>query len=189
MLGLCALMFVGPFVFAALALVVTGGFIGHGSAFHDLALLAGILALAQVITAAGCAALCRWCFLTAPVQGAALLSGLLVSLALLSAPTFGKLVQGFVVGGGAQVALQDALLRVIVESLISIGLSLFAVMFCVLLVELPLRWAVGDKRFLEDGLFRAVRCVGSLFVLYIGSVLIEEDGISRLLRVLRYVAP
>lgn len=189
MIELCTLMFVGPCVFAALTLFVAARFLGEHSGLHILSLFAVVLLLAQVVAAGGCAALCRWCFPSAPVRGAALLSALLVSLGLLSTPTFGMLAQSLVTGDGAEGSVQQLLLKMAIESAIFLGLTLFAVMFCVLTVELPVRWALGDRRFLEDGLFRAMRCAGSLFVLSVGGALIEEEGISRLLRVLKHLSP
>lgn len=189
MIELCTLMFVGPCAFAALALCVTARFLGEHSGPQILPLLAVVLLLAQLAAAGGCAALCRWCFPSSPVRGAALLSALLVSLGLLSTPTFGMLARSLVAGDGAAGSVQQVLLKMVIESAIFVGLTLFAVMFCVLTVELPVRWALGDRRFLEDGLFRAMRCAGSLLVLSVGGALIEEEGIARLLRILKHLSP
>jgi hypothetical protein len=57
----------------------------------------------------------------------------------------------------------------------------------VLVFEVPLRWAQGDRALLSEGVFRMLRVVGVVLLCVISSAIVREQGVSRLLALLKKV--
>jgi hypothetical protein len=169
---------VGPVFLAACSLFLVGVAANSQGAFFASFLFLFV----SLASGAGLSLLYRWCFARPATAGGALLCSCAVGVWLLSEPllllSFAELIRG-------DFGSQGVFLQVLVETGLFVALVCAVVMAGALVIELPFRFLAPQQPFLDDGCFRALRWIGSVVVVVIGSVLIREEGLSRLGALLR----
>ena len=167
-------IFGDPIVFATTCLLCVLLSLGFTGAWGIVVCL-GCVALAS---GAGACALYRWCFARPAVRGFGVLVSAWTLVGMVSMPSFLKLVRLLLAAvTPLGVTPVSAWLG---EVFIFIGVLVAVLMFSVLALELPLRWALADTRVIDDGVLRALRWIATLLVMVAGHVVVQEEALVRL---------
>ena len=166
----------GPLTLAGALL--SGGLWLCGWTLFDAIAVASLLCLVSLVFALGVVTLQCWNANGQVVASGGLLAACLGAIFLLSAPEFLSLMSAENGLVGAQIA------ALLAEALSFVGLVICVVMTPIVIVEVLLRWTSGAAVPVSAGTFLVIRWVGSLLVVSVGSALIREEGITRLLSVL-----
>jgi hypothetical protein len=144
-----------------------------------------VLVIIQLLAAAAVNLVYRWCFARPADRGAALLAALLVSVFALSNQQMIEAFGALTVGSIEMSALAPLCLSLLLEGATVLGVALSACMVGALVLEIPLRWAQGERMVVSDGAFRMLRVIGVILLCVISSALVREQGMSRLLALLK----
>lgn len=166
----------GPLTFAGALL--SGGLWLCGWAIFDAIATATLLCLASLVFAVGVITLQRWNSNGQAVASGGLLAACLGAIFLLSSPGYLSLISG------GNIMIGGRIVDFLADSLSFVGLVISVVMTPIVIVEVLLRWTSGGSVTVNDGTFLVIRWVGSLLIVSVGSVLIQEEGLTRLLNIL-----
>jgi hypothetical protein len=140
----------------------------------DAVAAAMLLCLLPLVAGLGVLTLQRWNADGQGVATGALLAACLGVVVLLSSPGYLSVLHG----GGSLIAGQLAVS--VAQSLSFTGLVVSVVMTPIVVAEVLLRWVSGRDVPISQGTFLVVRWIGSLLVVSAGSLLVQEEGLSRL---------
>lgn len=180
--GALLLLCSGPLLVAATLITLTGSYLGD---MHGAVIAGGVLVALQLSAALGVCALYKWCFVRPATRSASLLASLIVSVYVLSDPTLLPLLVKALLSNTYSLNMREVLITVSVEGLFLVGVAVVSCMLGVLLFELPIRWFQGDRQLVYDGLGRALRGIGVIALLLIGSSLFRTEGAFRLVDIIR----
>jgi hypothetical protein len=167
----------GPLSFAGVLLATTlwlSGWTG-GSAI----VTAAVLCLVPVVFGVGVLTLQRWSASGQTVASCGLLAACLIAVFILSAPNYLSVVAG----SADKTLASDAVIATLAELIAFVGIVVAVVMTPIVIVEILLRWVSGSVVPVSEGPFLVMRWVGTLLVISCGSVLIQEEGVDRLLHI------
>jgi hypothetical protein len=183
--ALLAALVGGPLLVAASTFLLLGARLSQDTA--GVVAVAAVMLTLQLLAAGGVSVLYRWCFVRPVVRGAALLAALLVSVLALSNQGVIESFAALCAAGFAWSSVTPLCLSLLVEGATVLGVAVSACMVGVLVFEVPLRWAQGDRALLSEGVFRMLRVVGVVLLCVISSAIVREQGVSRLLALLKKV--
>ncbi len=168
---------VGPLTFACALVVVALVLLGEVSSVVSVGMCVVVVSSAPLVSGCVASVLYRWCFPAARARLVMNAAGLLTVLALLS--------DGQMLSGLARVATTMPTVNLLVSTLSAatvVGiLSAALVMIAVLILEVPARWFVLRENSAQwEGIFHALRLIGTFGVLLIGWGILDEFARARL---------
>jgi hypothetical protein len=160
------------------AALLSGALWFAGWTTNDAIAIAAVFCLVPLVFGLGVITLQRWNLNGQAIASSGLLAACLGAVFLLSSPEFISLLSGRSALVGGQIV------SALVECLSFVGIVVSVVMTPIVIVEVLLRWCSGGGAVpVSEGTFLVMRWVGSLVVVSAGSVLIQEEGLSRLLHI------
>lgn len=162
-----------PIAFAGVMLAWALGVAGWG-AFESSA-IAGVLCLPAVLCGLCVITLQGWCTNGRAASSVGLLAASGMALVILSCPAYLDLVRG------TPAPVAPAIAPMIADSISFLGIVIAMITTPIILVEVLLRWASSGVFTMSEGLGVVLRLIGSLLVISVGSALIQEEGLARLL--------
>jgi hypothetical protein len=171
---------VGPLTLAGALL--SGALLFSGRATSDAIAIGVMFCVMPLIFGLGVLTLQRWNLNGQAIASGGLLAACLGAVFVLSSPEFLSFLDGRSALDSSQIV------SALVECFSFVGLVISVVMTPIVIVEVLLRWASGGGSVpVSEETFLVMRWVGSLLIVSVGSVIIREEGLSRLLDILAAV--
>lgn len=167
----------GPLSFAGVLLATTLWL--SGWAVGGALIVGTVLCVVPVVVGLGALTLQRWSASGQTVASCGLLAACLAAVFIFSSPNYLSVVAG----SADKTFASEAVIAALAELIAFVGIVVAVVMTPIAIVEIVLRWVSGSVVPASEGLFLVIRWVGTLLVISVGSVLIQEEGGDRLLHI------